>query len=176
MKTISKKDKLDRAIYQALKDYDRSCEKIEEVIISQIKFHTPSDVGYDSMEEWESVSGTATIRTSTIIENGITSVVSNFYFSADVEYTDEKEFKCKISCLIKMQYYDGVMTKLQKIEEVLRLNGGYMTIQEIYDVLSGHSEEIDKKVIYNALNGADSSLAMKVTKNDTDNPQRYKLL
>lgn len=68
------------------------------------------------------------------------------------------------------------MTKSQKIEEVLRLNGGYMTIQEIYDVLSGRNEEIDKKVIHNALNGADSSLATKVTKNNTDNPQRYKLL
>lgn len=102
MRTISKQEKLDRAIYQALRCYDRGCEATEDVIIATIHSHTPSSIGEDSMEEWNTVSGLATIRTSITDECGTTSCVSNFSFTASVEYTDEKEFKCKISCLTKM--------------------------------------------------------------------------
>ena len=100
---MTKKEKLDRAIYKALKDYDNgSCEKIEDVISAHISSHTPSNIGDDSMEEWDYVSGTATVRTSTPVEDGITSRVSNFSFTANVEYTEEKEFNCTISILTKM--------------------------------------------------------------------------
>ena len=77
-------------------------EKIEGVIIAHISSHTPSNIGDDSMEEWDSVSGTTTMRTSTRVEGGVTSRVLNFSFTANVEYTEEKEFKCAISRLTKM--------------------------------------------------------------------------
>ena len=100
---MTKKEKIDRAIYQALKDYDNgSCEKIEDVIIAHISSHTPSNIGDDSIEEWDSVSGTTTMRTSTRVEGGVTSRVWDFSFTANVEYTEEKEFKCTISRLTKM--------------------------------------------------------------------------
>ena len=100
---MNKRDKLVRATYQALYDYNNvRGERIENVVSVQIHSHSPSNIGDDSMEAWVSISGTATMRTSTIIENGITSVVSNFHFSAEVEYTEDKEFKCSISILTKM--------------------------------------------------------------------------
>lgn len=100
---MTKKEKIDRAICQALKDYDNGgCEKIEGVIIAHISSHTPSNIGDDSMEEWDSVSGTTAMRTSTRVEGGVTSRVLNFSFTANVEYTEEKEFKCTISRLTKM--------------------------------------------------------------------------
>lgn len=100
---MNKRDKLVRATFQALYDYNNvRGERIEDVVSVQIHSHSPSNIGDDSMEAWVSISGTATMRTSTRVEGGVTSRVLNFSFTANVEYTEEKEFKCTISRLTKM--------------------------------------------------------------------------
>ena len=103
MRVMTKKEKLERATYNALRDYKGlKGYKIESVEHVSIYSHTPEEIGDDSMEEWESISGAAEIRTAITKQGGFSSSVSRFSFDADVEYTDEKMFNCTVSRLTGM--------------------------------------------------------------------------
>ena len=98
MKTISKREKIENALHQALLNHNNiEGREIEKVEYEHIDYHSPENVGDESMEEWNSISGVATIRTSYTHTNGIESSVGIFDFDADVKYTNGGEFVCTIS-------------------------------------------------------------------------------
>lgn len=99
---MNKTEKLHCAVRSALRNYDGlKGEKVEYVNYVNIINHTPEDEGDDSIEEWKTISGIAKLRTIVSKGDNAMSSISNFSFTADIKYTDEKEFKCTVNKLNK---------------------------------------------------------------------------
>ncbi len=99
---MNKRERLYYAVRNALHNYDGlNGEKVEFVNYVNIINHTPEDEGDDSMEEWKTISGIAKLRTIVSKEDNAMSSISNFSFTADIKYTDEKEFECTVNKLNK---------------------------------------------------------------------------